>query len=935
MFKFPPMLVAVLLLSSAIFAQGSLIEVAEAEPAKPSTIYGFVHIENIIKTIYPSKDAHICPDIAKGEADFLSVAYFSSSGVRCNTLIYFDLSSIPDNAVIQSAYLYLYKKKHYVIESGKTYNNLYIYRVTKYWSESEVTWTHRTSTRAWTNPGGDYATTPQFHFRSYTSETAGKEYKIDITDLVKKWLDGTYPNYGIIIVAEASWTGGIQFYSREYSDAAYRPKLGITYSLPSINIQVTPSSIEVAQGEQAVYQVSVSATGYDGSVQLKLKSDPPPGAAYSFNPSTGTPPFNSILTIATTSNTPPGTYNLKIKGEGAGLSSEKTVKLVVKQAVKPDFSLDVSPPSFSVKRGGAATYTIDLTPISGFSDTVILSISGLPSGATYEFDPPSGTPPFTSTLSIQTTETTPQGTYTLIITASGGGKTHSESVDLVVKAMPDFSIEVSPPSITIRQGESPEYVIAVLPVEGFGGEVSLSVSGLPSEATVSLNPPSGIPPFKSVMKIQTSEDTPAGSYTIIVTGTGGGKTHSASAKLVVKVLPSFSITLSDEEKSIIQGESVDLTVSIGSSGGFSDIVRLAMRGLREGLTANFNPESGNAPYKSTLTIAASEDTPPGTYELMVVAEGGGVVKTKNFRLNVEKAVKPFDFELTVSPSSIRIKPGQSATLVIIVDLKSGKAEPVSLIAAGLPSDFSYSFNPPSVTPTGSSTLQLTAGNTAGSYTLVVQASGGGVVKTASVDVEVVEEKRCLIATAAFGSEIAPQVQALREFRDGFVVKTFAGESFMKAFNAFYYSWSPYVAQAEYENPILRNIVKLSIYPLIYSLEFSRVVAQPFSMAPELAVLISGVVASFLIGLIYISPISVAAALLWRLKFGRFPSLKSRSIILALLLSLTWFMVAEVISSTTLMMVASALTVISCMAMGAISTPIILELFLDRKEALSR
>ncbi|RLG04543.1 MAG: hypothetical protein DRN61_02855, partial [Thaumarchaeota archaeon] len=64
LFKFPSVLVAFLLLSSAIFAQGSLIEVAKAEPVKPSTIYGFVLVENIIKTIYPSKDALICPSIA-------------------------------------------------------------------------------------------------------------------------------------------------------------------------------------------------------------------------------------------------------------------------------------------------------------------------------------------------------------------------------------------------------------------------------------------------------------------------------------------------------------------------------------------------------------------------------------------------------------------------------------------------------------------------------------------------------------------------------------------------------------------------------------------------------------------------------------------------------------------------------------------------------
>ena len=192
--------------------------------------------------------------------------------------------------------------------------------------------------------------------------------------------------------------------------------------------------------------------------------------------------------------------------------------------------------------------------------------------------------------------------------------------------------------------------------------------------------------------------------------------------------------------------------------------------------------------------------------------------------------------------------------------------------------------------------------------------------------------RCLIATAAFGSEVAPQVQMLREFRDEFVMKTFAGENFMKAFNTFYYSWSPYVAQEEYRNPTLRNLVKLSIYPLIYSLEFSRIAAQPFLMAPELAVLISGVIASFLIGLIYVSPLLAAAALLWRWRRRSFPPLKLHNIAPAILSSLILFMVAEVISSTILMIIASALTVISCVAMGAVSAPIILERILNWRKA---
>ena len=86
---------------------------------------------------------------------------------------------------------------------------------------------------------------------------------------------------------------------------------------------------------------------------------------------------------------------------------------------------------------------------------------------------------------------------------------------------------------------------------------------------------------------------------------------------------------------------------------------------------------------------------------------------------------------------------------------------------------------------------------------------------------VVEEKSkgggCLIATAAFGSEMAPQVQFLREIRDNTVLQTESGTSFMTGFNQFYYSFSPVIADYERENPVFKETVKLVLTPLLTSL----------------------------------------------------------------------------------------------------------------------
>ena len=76
---------------------------------------------------------------------------------------------------------------------------------------------------------------------------------------------------------------------------------------------------------------------------------------------------------------------------------------------------------------------------------------------------------------------------------------------------------------------------------------------------------------------------------------------------------------------------------------------------------------------------------------------------------------------------------------------------------------------------------------------------------------------CLIATAAYGSEMAPQVQFLREIRDGKIMATQSGTAFMTGFNQFYYSFSPAIADYERENPVFKEAVKVTLTPLLTSL----------------------------------------------------------------------------------------------------------------------
>ena len=108
-------------------------------------------------------------------------------------------------------------------------------------------------------------------------------------------------------------------------------------------------------------------------------------------------------------------------------------------------------------------------------------------------------------------------------------------------------------------------------------------------------------------------------------------------------------------------------------------------------------------------------------------------------------------------------------------------------------------------------------------------SEGHVIEGAGMETQLVEETEedaipypgegggCLIATAAYGSEMAPQVQFLRELRDNTVLQTQSGTAFMTGFNQIYYSFSPAVADYERENPMFKEAVKVTLTPLLTSL----------------------------------------------------------------------------------------------------------------------
>jgi hypothetical protein len=140
--------------------------------------------------------------------------------------------------------------------------------------------------------------------------------------------------------------------------------------------------------------------------------------------------------------------------------------------------------------------------------------------------------------------------------------------------------------------------------------------------------------------------------------------------------------------------------------------------------------------------------------------------------------------------------------------------------------------------------------------------------SSSVYTNVVSQKgiatTCPIAYVTNGNGLEPYAQFLRGFRDNKIQNTTAGRVFLTAFNSWYYSWAPTLANSAATNPLVYRVVEAGVVPLIgilYASYASYALVAPLS--PEGAALTAGVVAASLIGLVYVAPTTYLTSRLLR------------------------------------------------------------------------
>src|SRR5579871_871026 len=284
----------------------------------------------------------------------------------------------------------------------------------------------------------------------------------------------------------------------------------------------------------------------------------------------------------------------------------------------------------------------------------------------------------------------------------------------------DFSLSVSPGSQTVLRGNTTSFNISITSRSaGFTGAISLSTSGLPSDANPIFNP-NPVPGTSSTLTV-TGSATP-GTFQPSIIGSSGNVSHSLSVALTVT---DFSLSLNPSSLTVTQGGSfVQGQVTINPINGFSGAVQLGAVNVPNGVSVTFNPNP--ATTSSTMTVTANGSGPLGAFTPTIQGTNAGQTRAANLALTVAG--------FTLSSCNQFVVPiTGSASCQITINPTGGYSGSVSMSASGLPSGVSVSFTP---NPAGaSSTMTATAAANAVSGTTPVTITGtdgNGVSKTAAV-----------------------------------------------------------------------------------------------------------------------------------------------------------------------------------------------------------
>src|SRR5439155_603024 len=228
----------------------------------------------------------------------------------------------------------------------------------------------------------------------------------------------------------------------------------------------------------------------------------------------------------------------------------------------------------------------------------------------------------------------------------------------------DFTLSGSPSSQTVTPGGSTSYSVTISPTGGFTGQVTFSVSGLPSGANGSFSPnPATV---SSSHAGTTSTCPPPRTFTLTRTGHNRNLPSFPTRPSSDLAPGDFTLSGSPSSQTVTPGGSTSYNVTINPTGGFSGQVTFSVSGLRSGANGSFSPNPATA--SSTLSVTTSTSTPTGTYTLTITGASGALTHSVPA---ARVAGLPTDFTLSGSPSSRTVTQGGSTSYGVTISPTGG------------------------------------------------------------------------------------------------------------------------------------------------------------------------------------------------------------------------------------------------------------------------
>jgi hypothetical protein len=502
--------------------------------------------------------------------------------------------------------------------------------------------------------------------------------------------------------------------------------LTVTSVTGSFSLKPSAATLAVTTGGSGTDTITVTdVSPFTGSVTLAA-SGLPSGviAAFGTNPTTGT----SVLTLTAAGTATLGAATVTITGTSGTLTASSTIALTVN--APPSFTLAPSTSTLSVSQGGSGTDTITVTDVGGFTGSVTLAASGLPSGVTAAF----GTNPATGTsvLTLTAGSTATAGAATVTITGTSGTLTASTTIALSVTTASTGACQVvytiSPQSsaafgaaITIENTSTTALTSWTLTWAFANGQTVSSLwNGLETQSGANV----------TVTNESYNGSIPAGGSLTSVgfNGTWNGVTNAVPTSFAINgttcggggAVGSFTLKPAAATQSVAQGASATDTITITDVSPFTGSVSFAASGLPSGVTASFSPASSTS--SSVLTLTASSTATAGTSTVTITGTSGTLTATTTIALTVTAATP--DFTLSASPANLTVVAGSTGPSTITVADEGGFTGSVTLAASGLPTGVTAAFATNPATSTSVLTFTAAATATAGSSTITITGTSG-------------------------------------------------------------------------------------------------------------------------------------------------------------------------------------------------------------------